>query len=154
MNAVMVNGDAVGPTMFYGAGAGSLPTASAVVADLMEIARGIRRGVTGRVSPLSYPCSELVKKSIFPVSEMKAPFYLVFDAVDRPGVLGKIASVLGSAGISIKSVIQHGAEKDSVPVVVLTHVVRESAIRKALDEIRKFPEVRGPAKMIRIDEEV
>ncbi len=154
MNAVMVNGDAVGPTMFYGAGAGSLPTASAVVADLMEISREIRRGVTGRVSPLLYPCSRLVKKSIFPVSEMKAPFYLVFDAIDRPGVLGKIASVLGSVGISIKSVIQHGAEKDSVPVVVLTHVVRESAIRNALDEIRKFPEVRGSAKMIRIDEEV
>lgn len=152
MNAVMVNGDAVGPTMFYGAGAGSLPTASAVVGDLMEISREIKRGVTGRVPSLSYPFSKLVRKNILPLSETKAPFYLVFDAVDRPGVLGKISGVLGSLGISIKSVIQHGAEKDSVPVVVLTHVVSENDIRNALNEISKFPEVRGPAKMIRIDE--
>ena len=106
MNAIAVHGDAVGPTLFYGAGAGELPTASAVVADTMEVAREIRRGSAGRVAPLSYMPDALRVKPLVPMGELWARSYLVFTVLDRPGVLGQIASALGESGISIESVLQ------------------------------------------------
>ena len=154
MNAVAVTGDAVGPTLFYGAGAGEMPTASAVVADLIEIAREIRRGRSGRVAPLSYLPESLELRPLVPLGEMEAPCYLRFTALDRPGVLGHIAGALGEHEIGIESVIQKGRgdAANSVPVLVKTHPARESAVRGALERIDSFPDVTSPTRLIRIEE--
>jgi homoserine dehydrogenase len=161
MNAIAVHGDAVGPTLFYGAGAGELPTASAVIGDLMELAREVRRGSTGRVAPLSFLPESLEPKPIVPLGELYARCYLRFTAVDRPGVLAHITGALGEHGISIQSVIQKGrgdgdeaGERGAVPVVVLTHPAREAAVRGALDAIDALDDVTAPTRLIRIEEEL
>jgi homoserine dehydrogenase len=154
MNAVAVTGDAVGPTLFYGAGAGELPTASAVVADLIEIAREVRRGSAGRVAPLSYLPAELSAKPLFPLGEVSGRYYLRFTAVDHPGVLAHITSVLGENEIGIESVLQKGRAHSagSVPVLILTHPAREAAIRSALEIIDALDGVTAPTRLIRIEE--
>jgi homoserine dehydrogenase len=153
MNAVAVTGDAVGPTLFYGAGAGEMPTASAVVADLVEIAREVHRGAAGRVAPLSYLPEALKKRPLVPLSELSGRVYLRFSAIDRPGVLGRIAGVLGENEIGIESVIQKGGDGGkSVPVLVLTHPTRESAVRSALEQIDALGDLSGPTRVIRIEE--
>jgi homoserine dehydrogenase len=154
MNAIAVHGNAVGRTLFYGAGAGELPTASAVVADLMEIAREIRRGSAGRVAPLSYLPESLRKKPLVPLGELHGRAYLCFTAEDRPGVLGQIATALGEHGIGIESVIQQRASSKAgvVPVVVLTHPAREGALRRALERIDALPVVSARTRLIRIEE--
>jgi homoserine dehydrogenase len=156
MNAIAVQGDAVGPTLFYGAGAGEMPTASAVVGDLMELSREIARGVTGRVAPLSYPVRELEHKSLMPLSELRARCYLRFSAADRPGVLSQIAGALGDHGIGIESVIQRraGDAGESVPVILLTHPAQEGAVVKATRQIDVLPDVTAPTQLIRIEEEM
>jgi len=154
MNAVAVTGDAVGPTLFYGAGAGELPTASAVVADLIEIAREIRRGSSGRVAPLSTLPESLEPRPLVPLGELRASCYLRFTALDRPGVLAHLAGVLGQHAIGIESVIQkgRGGEERSVPVLVKTHPAPERSVRQALEEIDRLPDVTAPTRMIRIEE--
>ncbi len=154
MNAIAVTGDAVGPTLFYGAGAGELPTASAVVADLMEIAREIRRGSAGRVAPLSYMPHRIEAKPLVPLGDLVGRCYLRFTAVDRPGVLAHISSVLGDHEIGIESMIQkgRGAAAESVPLIVKTHPARESVVRGALDIIDQLPDVTAPTCLIRIEE--
>jgi homoserine dehydrogenase len=156
MNAIAVHGDAVGPTLFYGAGAGAMPTASAVVADLMELARELRLGRGGRVSPLSYRPEALRARPIVPLGELQGRAYLRFTAVDRPGVLSHIAGALGEHGISIESVIQKGRGHAgaSVPVLVMTHPARESAVRAALDTIDRLPDVTARSLLVRIEEEL
>jgi homoserine dehydrogenase len=154
MNAVAVTGDAVGPTLFYGAGAGELPTASAVTADLVEIAREIRRGRSGRVAPLSYVPSALRERPLIPLGELRGRCYLRFTALDRAGVLGHIAGELGEHGIGIESVIQkgRGGDSEAVPVLVLTHPTTELAVRSALERIDQLPDVTKPTRVIRIEE--
>ena len=154
MNAIAVHGNAVGRTLFYGAGAGELPTASAVVADLMEIAREIRRGSAGRVAPLSYLPESLRRKPLVPLDDLHGRAYLCFTAQDRPGVLGQIATALGDHEIGIESVIQQRAEARSgaVPIVVLTHPAREGALRRALERIDALPAVAARTRLIRIEE--
>jgi homoserine dehydrogenase len=164
MNAIAVHGDAVGPTLFYGAGAGAMPTASAVVADLVELAREVRRGIAGRVAPLSTLPEALVPKPIVPLGELFGRSYLRFTVQDRPGVLSAIAGVLGTHGISIESVSQKGrghthpgdpqGARGSVPIVVFTHPASEAAVRTALDAIDQLPEVTAPTRLIRIEEEL
>jgi homoserine dehydrogenase len=154
MNAVAVTGDAVGPTLFYGAGAGELPTASAVVADLVEIAREIRRGGSGRVAPLSYLPDALRPVPLVPLGELSGRAYLRFTALDRPGVLGQVAGALGDHGIGIESVIQkgRGISGNAVPVLVLTHPAREAALRAALERIDALPDVTAPTLLVRIED--
>ena len=164
MNAIAVQGDAVGPTLFYGAGAGELPTASAVVADLMELAREVRRGSAGRVAPLAYLPEALVPKPIVPLGELVARCYLRFTAADRPGVLAHVAGLLGEHGISIESVIQKGrghgdpndpsATRGAVPIVVMTHPAPEASVRSALEAVDSLPEVTEPTRLVRIEEGV
>lgn len=154
MNAIAVHGDAVGRTLFYGAGAGEMPTASAVVADLMEIAREIRRGQAGRVAPLAYVPSALRPKPVVPLGEIEGRAYLRFQAVDRPGVLSHLAGALGDEGIGIESVIQKGHGDVSVPVLVMTHPAREDAIRRALARIDRLPDVTAPTRLVRIEEDL
>ena len=156
MNAIAVHGNAVGPTLFYGAGAGALPTASAVVADLMDIARALRRGTAGRVAPLSYVPQALRPRPLVPLGELRGRFYLRVTALDRPGVLAQVAGALGEHGIGIESVIQHarasGAE--AVPVLMLTHPAAEAAIRRALAALERLPDVTAPTRVVRIEEEL
>ncbi|HEY5656824.1 MAG TPA: homoserine dehydrogenase [Myxococcota bacterium] len=156
MNAVAVTGDAVGRTLFYGAGAGELPTASAVTADLVEIAREIRRGRAGRVAPLSYVPEALRVRPLVPMGDLCGRCYLRFTAVDRPGVLSHIAGVLGENQIGIESVLQkgRGSESQSVPVLVMTHPAKEAAVRSALEKIDRLPDVTAPTRMIRIEEDL
>jgi homoserine dehydrogenase len=156
MNAIAVHGDAVGRTLFYGAGAGELPTASAVVGDLMEIAREIRRGSRGRVAPLAFLPDHLEPLPVMPLGELVGRCYLVFQAADRPGVLGHIASALGEHGISIESVLQkkRAPESGAVPVLVFTHPAREDAVRRALATIDRLPEIAAPTRLVRIEEEI
>jgi len=156
MNGIAVHGNAVGPTLFYGAGAGELPTASAVVADLMEIARELRRGTAGRVAPLSYLPQALRARPLVPLGEIRGRAYLRFTALDRPGVLSHIAGALGEQGVGIESVIQRGrgGSEESVPVVMLTHRADESAVRGALAAIDRLPDVTAPTLFVRIEEEL
>jgi homoserine dehydrogenase len=164
MNAIAVHGDAVGPTLFYGAGAGAMPTASAVVADLVELAREVRRGIAGRVAPLSTLPEALVPKPIVPLGELFGRAYLRFTVRDRPGVLSAIAGVLGTHGISIESVSQKGrghthpndpdGARGSVPIVVFTHPASEASVRTALDAIDQLPDVTARTRLIRIEEEL
>ncbi len=155
MNAIAVHGNAVGPTLFYGAGAGELPTASAVVADLIEIAREIRRGQAGRVAPLSYAPGELREKALVPLGDLYGRYFLNFTAVDRPNVLAHIAGALGEHGISIESVLQKGrAEQGSVPVIVMTHPAREAHVRAALERVDAHDDVTAPTRLVRIEEEL
>jgi homoserine dehydrogenase len=154
MNAVAVQGDAVGETLFYGPGAGELPTASAVVADLMEIAREIRRGSSGRVAPLSYLPDVLESKPLVPLGELEGRFFLHFTARDRAGVLGHLAGELGEHGIGIESVIQKGraGSAETVPVIVLTHPAPEASVRAALARIDALPDVKAPTRLLRIED--
>jgi homoserine dehydrogenase len=156
MNAIAVTGDAVGTTVYYGAGAGELPTASAVVGDLIEIARELRRGSAGRVAPLAFLPQALGRRALVPLGELCGRAYLRFTALDRPAVLAHITGALGEHGIGIESVIQKGRGHlgASVPVLVQIHPARESAVRAALEKIDRLPDVTSPTKLIRIEEEL
>jgi homoserine dehydrogenase len=156
MNAIAIRGDAVGPTLYYGAGAGELPTASAVVADLMEIARETRRGAAGRVSPLSYPHRGLRDDPLVSLGELDTRCYLRFTALDRPGVLSHITGALGEEGVGIESVLQSGRGDpgESVPVLVFTHPTREVAVRRALERVDSLPDVTAPTRLIRIEDDL
>lgn len=157
MNAVAVTGNAVGPTLYYGAGAGEMPTASAVVGDLMEIAREIRRsGKGGRVAPLSYVAGNLVEMPLLDIGGLEARCYLRFTAADRPGVLGHITGALGERGVGIETALQEGEGdgQGSVPIIILTHPAREAAVRDAIDEIDGHDDVTEPTCLIRIEEEL
>lgn len=156
MNAVSVIGNAVGPTLYYGAGAGEMPTASAVVADLMEIAREIRRGASGRVAPLSYMPDQLEPKPAFPPGEINGRCYLRFTVLDEPGVLSEITGALAEHGIGIESLIQKGraSSGQSVPVLVLTHPANEAAVRSAVQSIDGLSDVTAPTRLVRIEEDL
>lgn len=135
-NAIRVSGDYAGTVMFSGRGAGMEPTASAVVGDIMAIARNILVGVGRRSAPLGFLDEEVVRLPVKPFGETVGKFYLRFTVPDRPGMLAKIAGVLSEHGISIRSVIQT-ARKDGlpVPVVIVTHEARQMDVRRALDTI-------------------
>jgi homoserine dehydrogenase len=153
MNAVEIAGAASGPTLYYGAGAGSMPTASAVVADVMEAVRTRRLGGGSRVPPLGTP--ELRELPVRRQADLEGEFYLRFSVADRPNVLAHISGALGARGISIASVLQperHASE--AVPVVIVTHLAKESSLREALAEIDRLVEVTGPSQAIRIEREI
>ena len=152
-NAVCVHGDALGRTMYYGQGAGMMPTATAVIADLLDVARD-RRGRGGpRLPPLGYPIASQRSAPLRPIGEIKSEFYLRVSARDEPGVLGRIASLLGGQGISIASVVQRERRADGpVPIVIRTHEVRERDLRRALDRVAALPTVAGKPVAIRVEE--
>lgn len=153
MNAVEIRGRMSGPTLYYGAGAGALPTASAVVADVMELARSLRTGATGRVPPLGTP--RLRPASVRRVEDLEGHYYVRVTALDRPGVLSRITGALGARGISIESVLQLGRSvSQAVPVVLTTHVAKDEALRAALREIDSLGDVTGPTQLIRIEREI
>ncbi len=152
-NAIYVKGDFVGSSLYYGQGAGKLPTASAVVSDVIEIARNIGKGVTGRIPPSGFHDQVSGERSaVFPHEDVESEYYLRFLVVDKPGVLSKIAGVLGAHQISISSVLQKGREKESaVPIFIVTHQAKEKDMRKALEETDRLPVVLDRTRAIRIE---
>ncbi|RLD99254.1 MAG: homoserine dehydrogenase [Aquificota bacterium] len=151
-NAVYVEGDGVGPAMFYGRGAGEMPTASAVVADVVDIARDLLKGVGRRVPPFSYDRLDR-KVEIKPMDEVVTRYYMRFTAQDRPGVLSKISGILASRQISIESVIQKGRrEEGTVPVVMMTHEAMERDVREALEEIDQLDVIGKRTVLIRVED--
>jgi homoserine dehydrogenase len=151
-NAIFVVGDAVGETLFYGKGAGQLPTASAVISDLIDIGRNLLRDAVGRVAPTGYRPEGRRPLRVRPMAELESVYYLRFQAYDRPGVLSKIAGVLGHYGISIASVIQKSrALGAAVPLIMRTHRARELSVRRALAEIDAGKDVTGRTVFMRIE---
>lgn len=152
-NAFYIRGDAVGDILLYGLGAGQMPTGSAVVSDIIDLARNIIVGASGRIPPLSYQMANITPVKIKPMNEVVCRYYFRFSVVDRPGVLSKIAGILGEHQISIATVIQKGREEgSSVPIVMLTHEAREEEVQKALKKIDQLEVVTAPTKLIRIEE--
>lgn len=143
-NAIFVQGDAVGDLMFYGRGAGELPTASAVVGDIVDVARNLLTGVNGRV------LMRRQARPICPIEEVTSRYYVRLAVVDRSGVLAGIAAAFGSEDVSIESVIQKGRGEDPVDLVFVTHDVKERNIRRALAKIATLPVVRDVANVIRV----
>jgi homoserine dehydrogenase len=149
-NAVFITGDAVGDLMFYGRGAGQLPTASAVWSDVLEIARRIAHDIpaTGLELPSAAPDALPVQ----PMDDVRTCYYLRVMAQDRPGVLSRITGVLGENEISIASMIQKGrGPREAVPVVMMTHEARERDMRRALGTIDRLADVASATTMIRVE---
>ena len=145
-NAVFVRGDVIGDAMFYGRGAGALPTASAVVADIIEVVRDIVSGTTGR---MKYRIGE--SKKLCPVEKTRSSYYLRLVVADEPGVLGEIATTFGRAKVSLKSVIQaRWTEDGDAEIVAVTHVVTHAAASAAAEALRALPVVREVRSLIRV----
>jgi homoserine dehydrogenase len=155
MNAIAIDADATGQTMLYGHGAGMMPTASAVLSDIADIARNIISGITRRVPILGYPEDNVRPIPILPMKELYTRYYLRFEALDHPGVLSKISGILGENHISIESVHQKGQKKNgNVPVVMITHTAKEEWVQKALQKIAQTDSVVGEPIVIRIEEAI
>jgi len=151
-NAFYIKGNAVQDILLYGLGAGQMPTGSAVVGDIIDLARHILAGAQ-KFPFLASQMTELSKTRIKDMSEIVSRYYFRFSALDRPGVLSKIAGVLGEHEISIATVIQKGREEGgSVPIVMLTHEAQEAAVQKALKHIDQLEIVTAPTKLLRIEE--
>lgn len=151
-NAIYVVGDAVGPTMLYGMGAGMMPTASAVVSDIIHVAKHLTLGNTHATAPRPYQSRG--NASLIKTSEISTKYYLRFQAADIPGILGNITSCLGKHNISIESVIQKSRHLGGgdVPIVIMTHEAKEKDLTSALKEISKFKAITGKTNFIRIEE--
>jgi len=154
MNAILVKGDAVGPTLFYGAGAGSLPTASAVVADLIDVTRLITADPEHRVPHLAFQPDRLSKNPILPIGEVETSYYLRIQVLDRPGVLADITRILATNRISIDAMVQKepGEGEERVDIVMLTHLAREKNVDVAIARIEKLRTVVGKVTRIRLEE--
>jgi homoserine dehydrogenase len=148
-NAVYVEGDATGSTLYYGRGAGDMPTGSAVVSDIVDIARDIRKNAVGRIPMITRAMKSVRIKKMDDVVSM---YYFRFSALDRPGVLSKISGILGNYDISIASVIQKGRRiGEAVPLVVLTHEAKEKDVRRAIKEIDRLAVVMDKTVFIRVE---
>ena len=152
-NAIFIDGDAVGPSMFYGKGAGMMPAASAVVSDIIDVSRNIVSEINHRVPMFSYQREFLKKVKIKNIKEVVTRYYLRFSVVDCPGVLSKISGILGRHNISIHSVIQKSRRvKGVVSIFLLTHEARDADVRKALNEIDRLSVVQDKTMLIRIED--
>ncbi len=153
MNAVMVNGDAVGSTLYYGAGAGMEPTASAVVADLVDIARTLDAAVEERVAPLAFLSEALSSEAVLPIGDCQSAYYLRIQAQDHPGVLAEVASILSERGINIESIMQKEAEEQDglIPIILLTHQVQEARMNDAIAALEALGSVITPVVRIRVE---
>jgi homoserine dehydrogenase len=155
LNAIYIHGEALGSTMYIGQGAGQMPTATAVMADILQIARDRRSGGNARPHSLGYPVSFIKRARVKPMDDVVCEYYLRFMAEDKPGVLGKIASVLGRNQISMASVIQHERSAGkTVPVIMRSHETRERNLNRALKEIVRRKLVAAAPAFIRIEEQL
>ena len=153
-NAVVVSSDAAGPTLYYGAGAGSLATASSVVSDIIDISRKKLSKSNNSVPLLSYQRNELQNKKILDINEIESRYYLRIRVTNKPGVLADITKIFGSKSISIESILQKEdlVNDENVPIVLVTHEVVEKNIIEALKDIEKLEVVKGKIIKIRIEE--
>lgn len=154
MNAVLVKANAVGPTLYYGAGAGSLPTASAVVADLIEIARSSQAPLASRVPVLAFQKAGIQNLDVLPMDKVVTAFYLRLAVDDRPGVMAEVTRVLADNQISIEAMIQRQAtdETRTAEIVLLTHRCVEGDVNKAIETIEALDSVHGPLTRIRVED--
>jgi homoserine dehydrogenase len=153
LNAITITGDAAGDILLYGKGAGMMPTASAVVSDVVDIARNLMTAAVGRVPLLSYQKDHIHRIPVLPVDEIISHYYFRFAALDQPGVLSKISGILGNHGISLKSVHQKGRKSEgSVPLVMMTHLAKESNVQLALSEIVQLEVVSDMPALIRVED--
>ena len=153
MNAVLLRADAMGPSLYYGAGAGAEPTASAVVADLVDVVRALTTDPNNRVPHLAFQPDAISNVPVLAMEEAETAYYLNMDAADRPGVLGEIATVLGDAGISIEAVVQPEPPRGAARarLILLTHRVRERQMNAALSRLSTLEAVLGPVTRIRVE---
>jgi len=153
-NAIFLQSEDVGPTMFYGRGAGMLPTGSAVVADIMSLARNLAKGIANRVAVLPVGGGAVQQISMKPIRDITTRYYLRFAAVDKPGVLSRIAGILGRNHISIHSVVQKGRRTrgGAVPIFMLTHDAVESNLQRALKQMHRLTLLRQKTVVIRIED--
>lgn len=153
MNAVLVKGDAVGPTLYYGAGAGAEPTASAVVADIVDVTRVLTADPENRVPHLAFQPDALSDLPVLGMDDIETAYYLRLCAADRPGVLAEITRILGDLGISIEAILQKEPVGDAaeVPIIMLTHRVREGQMNQAIGRIEALDAVCGSVTRIRLE---
>lgn len=151
MNAVLVHGDAVGPTLYYGQGAGELPTASAVIADLVDVTRLQTADPEHRVPHLAFQPDAMDDIAILPIAEVQSSYYLRLRVEDRPGVLADLARILADAGISIGSMFQEPHGTSEADIIFLSHSSREGDVDVALERIQTLPFVRSPITRLRVE---
>ena len=153
MNAVLVNADAVGPTLYYGAGAGAEPTASAVVADIVDVVRVLTADPENRVPHLAFQPDSLSNTPVLGIDDVETAYYLRMQVSDKPGVMADIARILGDAGISIEAILQKepAAGADRASVILLTHVVVERQMNQAISHIEALDSIDGKVTRIRLE---
>ena len=153
-NAFHIIGDAADSVFLYGQGSGMMPTASAVVSDIVDIARDVRKGIAGRVPPRVLDEEAIEEIRLMPFDQIRTNYYFRFSAVDRPGVLSRISGILGANDISIATVIQKGRKQGgAVPIVMTTYKARERDVRRALEDIDRLDIVMGKTVLIRIEDD-
>jgi homoserine dehydrogenase len=152
-NAVLVEGSAVGPTLYYGAGAGAEPTASAVVADVVDLARDLGAGQQPQVAALGFAADSIRDIAIIPMVEVETPWYLRMEAEDKPGVMSEVTSIFSAQGISIEALIQKApvAGESRVPVVVLTNTAAQGRLETAVAAIEALDSINGKISCIRVE---
>ncbi|ABA58907.1 homoserine dehydrogenase [Nitrosococcus oceani ATCC 19707] len=153
MNAILVKGDAVGSTLYYGPGAGADPTASAVVADLVDVVRALTSDPENRVPHLAFQPDALVDLPILSMEEVKTAYYLRMRAMDEPGVLAEVTRVFGDQSISIEAILQKepAAGENHVPIIMLTQPVLERNMNEAIRRIEALESIAGPVTRIRLE---
>ncbi len=153
LNAVLVDGDAVGQTMYYGPGAGDEATASAVIADIIDAARAVASSSNLRVPYLGFEPEAMEDLPVLPMEDIQSAYYLRITAMDHPGVLAKIASIVSEHGINIESIMQKESEfKDGrIPVIILTHTVQERQMNRAIEELEALSDIDGRVVRIRAE---
>ena len=153
MNAVLVNSNALGPTLYYGAGAGSEPTASAVLADVVDVARALSGAPENRAPHLAFQADALADLDILPISEIETAYYLRMNALDKPGVLADVTRILADFGISIEAILQKepAPAANYVPIILLTQRTKEKNMNAALDGIEQLAAIEGRVMRIRME---
>jgi len=153
LNAVVVKGDAAGPTLYCGAGAGSEPTASSVIADIIDLARTLTADPEHRVPHLGFQPQELSELTVLPISEVNTAYYVRMNALDKPGVLSTITQILSEAGVSIEALIQKEQPEniETVPIILLTNRALEQHLLNAIDKIQALPTIFGEVTHIRVE---
>jgi homoserine dehydrogenase len=152
-NAILIEGSAVGPTLYYGAGAGAEPTASAVVADIIDLARDLAVGQSPQVASLGIDSAAIRELPIVPMSQVETPWYLRLEAQDKPGVMSQVTSLFSAEGISIEALIQKAPHKGEtkVPVIVLTNTAAQGRLEAAVQAIEALDSISGKIMCIRVE---
>lgn len=153
MNAILVQADRLGPSLYYGAGAGANPTASAVVADIVDVARTITTDAQNRVPHLAFQPDQIDDIPILPISQSQSAFYLRMRVDDRPGVMAEVTRIMGDLGISIEAILQKEPEAGvtRATIIMLTQKIAEQSMNEAIDAMTNLASVHGKVHRIRVE---